>query len=98
METREQWEYLTRFMWASTENEGAMEYYFDNWPGQKPRKYAPETMIPELNVLGSQGWELVHMQPVGAVGNKRDVGFIAGEAMARWSNSYFCVFKRPKSW
>ena len=87
METREQWEYLTRFMYANTENEGAMEYYFDTFPGNKPKKYAPETMIPEMDELGRQGWELVHMQPVGAVGKNRDVGFIAGEGMPRWSNS-----------
>jgi hypothetical protein len=53
-------------------------------------------MIPELNSLGDQGWEMVHMEPIGAVGKKGDVGFIAGDAMARWSNSYFCVFKRQK--
>lgn len=93
----DKWEYLTRFMFASSDNEGALEYYLVQWPGEKPSKYDPETMIPELNVLGEQGWELVHMQPVGAVGNKGDVGFVAGEAMARWSNSYFCVFKRRKS-
>ncbi len=97
METREKWEYLTRFLWASSDNEGAMEYFFDTWPGEKPKKYAPETMIPELNELGIRGWELVHMQPVGAVGKNRDVGFIAGDAIARWSNSYFCVFKRKKT-
>lgn len=53
-------------------------------------------MIPELNSLGDQGWEMVHMEPIGTVGKKGDVGFIAGDAMARWSNSYFCVFKRQK--
>jgi hypothetical protein len=96
METRDKWEYLTRFMYANTGNEGAMEYYFDTFPGNKPKKYAPETMIPEMDELGNQGWELVHMQPIGAVGKNHDVGFIAGDAMPRWSNSYFCVFKRKK--
>jgi hypothetical protein len=96
METRERWEYLTRFVFANVENEGAVEYYFDNFPGSKPKQYSPETMIPELNELGQRGWELVHMQPIGAVGKNRDVGFVAGEAMPRWSNSYFCVFKRRK--
>ena len=94
---KKRWEYLTRFFYANAENDGAMAYYLMNWPGQKPAKYAPETMIPELDVLGEQGWEMVHMEPVGAVGKKGDVGFIAGDAMARWSNSYFCVFKREKA-
>jgi hypothetical protein len=92
----EKWEYLTQFMWAHVDNEGAMLHIANNWPGWKPPKYAPETMIPDLNSLGEKGWELVHMQPVGAVGKNRDVGFIAGEAMPRYSNSYFCVFKRRK--
>jgi hypothetical protein len=96
MEKRSKWEYLTRFLFANADNDGAMEYYLRNWPGEKPKKYAPETMIPELNELGGQGWELVHMQPIGGVGKNRDVGFVAGEAMPRWSNSYFCVFKRSK--
>lgn len=93
---KERWEYLTRFLYASIENEGAKAYMREKWPGWEPRKYSPETMIPELNELGDEGWELVHMQPIGAVGNNRDVGFVAGEAMPRWSNSYFCVFKRPR--
>ena len=96
METQDRWEYLTRFMWANSENEGAMEYYFDAYPGSKPKKYSPETMSPELDELGNRGWELVHMQPIGDVGKNHDVGFIAGEAFSRWSNSYFCVFKRKK--
>jgi hypothetical protein len=81
-------------MYANVENENALDHFLIQWPGEKPRKYEPETMIPELNALGKQGWELVHMQPIGAVGKNRDVGFVAGEAMPRWSNSYFCVFKR----
>jgi hypothetical protein len=90
----DRWEYLTRFVYANVENENALDHFLIQWPGEKPRKYEPETMIPELNTLGKQGWELVHMQPIGAVGKNRDVGFVAGEAIPRWSNSYFCVFKR----
>jgi hypothetical protein len=92
----EKWEYLTKFIWASIENEGAREYLQGAWPGWQPAKYSPETMIPELNAYGDKGWELVHMEPVGAAGKNRDVGFIAGEAIPRWSNVYFCVFKRKK--
>lgn len=96
MTTDKKWEYLTRFIHANIDNDGAMDYIHWNWPGWKPAQYAPETMIPELNALGSEGWELVHMQPIGAVGKNQDVGFVAGEAMPRWSNSYFCVFKRRR--
>ena len=94
MVSDDRWEYLTRFMYANVENENALDHFLIQWPGEKPRKYEPETMIPELNTLGKQGWELVHMQPIGAVGKNRDVGFVAGEVTPRWSNSYFCVFKR----
>ena len=93
----EKWEYLTKFIWASIENEGAREYIHGTWPTWQPAKYSPETMIPELNAYGDRGWELVHMEPVGAAGKNRDVGFVAGEAIPRCSNVYFCVFKRLKS-
>jgi hypothetical protein len=93
----EKWEYLTRFLWAHIENERAQAYIQHTWPDWQPAKYSPETMIPELNDYGQKGWELVHMQPVGAVGKNGDVGFIAGEGIPRWSSVYFCVFKRRKS-
>jgi len=92
----EKWEYLTQFVWANIENKEAREYIEQSWPDYQPARYSPETMIPRLNALGEKGWELVHMQPVGAVGKNRDVGFIAGEGLPRWSNAYFCVFKRRK--
>ena len=46
---KERWEYLTRFLYASIENEGAKAYIQEKWPGWEARKYSPETMIPELN-------------------------------------------------
>ena len=33
------------------------------------------------------------MEPVAKVGNKGDILF---QGAPRWSNQYFCVFKRPK--
>lgn len=95
MTSVQRWEYLTRFMYANIENKYAQEYLRIRKPDLEFAKYSPETMIPELNELGELGWELVHMEPVGAVGKNEDVGFVAGEAIPRWSNSYFCVFKRP---
>jgi hypothetical protein len=93
----EKWEYLTQFIWASIENEEAKEYIQRTWPDWQPAKYSPQTMIPKLDSLGDKGWELVHMEPVGAVGKNGDVGFVAGEGIPIWSNVYFCVFKRRKS-
>ena len=91
------WEYLTKFIWASIENQGAKEVIQQMLPDWQPARYSPESMIPELNAYGEKGWELLHMEPVGAVGKNRDVGFVAGEAVPRWSNVYFCVFKRRRS-
>jgi hypothetical protein len=53
-------------------------------------------MAPILNKLGEDGWELVHMEPVSAVGSNGDVGFQHGgsASFTTWSNVYFCVFKR----
>ena len=50
-------------------------------------------MIPELNTLGEQGWELVHMQPLERVGKTGDVRMGDG---GNWTNVYFCVFKRRR--
>ena len=51
-------------------------------------------MIPQLNALGEQGWELLHMQPVWA-GDKRDLMITDTSGMRTWTSTYFCVFKRP---
>lgn len=87
-----QWEYLTLFLEAKVRKEDAdnLKSRFDK---KRLPKYAPESMIPELDQLGAAGWEIVHMEPVAKVGNKGDILF---EGAPRWSNQYFCVFKRPK--
>lgn len=94
----EEWEYFTEFMYANIENAGAEEFLqrtFPNW--KNPPVYTPQTMIPHLNGMGKQGWELVHMEPVQIVGKKGDVGFgMGGSGTTHWSNVYFCVFKRRK--
>jgi len=95
----EKWEYWTGFLWAHIENEGAKELIKKSWPNWKnPPKYAPQTMIPQLNNFGEAGWELVHMEPVRRVGQNYDVYFSSGGGLAEinWSNAYFCVFKRRK--
>lgn len=89
----EKWEYLTRFVNAdakSNEAKAFLKQYRPNW--KNPPVYTPESMMPELDSLGDQGWELVHMEPVAKAGKKGDVYFGDGE----WSSTYFCVFKRRK--
>ena len=91
----DKWEYLSTFVQANVRAKGVKDYLKQHRPDMKkiPR-FAPETMLPELNALGEQGWELVHMQPVPR-GSKGDILF-SGEDRV-WSNVYFCVFKRLKA-
>lgn len=88
----EKWEYLTTFVEANARTKETKEFIKQRFDVKKPARYAPEAMIPELNKLGEEGWELLHMEPVAAVGGKGDVRFDNGY----WSNTYFCVFKRRK--
>ena len=89
----QQWEYLTTFVFANINNPGARETVTGMWPEWTPPYYTPESMIPNLDAWGAQGWELVHMEPV-AVGSNYDVHF-QGQ-VGDYSNAYFCVFKRPR--
>lgn len=90
----EQWEYFPTFIEANARDKGIKSYLQQRVPDlKKPPRYMPESMMPKLNELGAQGWELVHMEPVAGVGKKRDVLFDGGH---QWSNVYFCVFKRRR--
>jgi hypothetical protein len=88
----QKWEYLTVFVRANLSNPGAQEFVESIYPEGKAPIYAPESMVPDLNWWGEQGWELVHMQPV-LVGYNGDV-LISSEG--RYTNVYFCVLKRPR--
>jgi hypothetical protein len=85
----DQWEYLTLFLEAKASDKETKQFIRDRFD-KKPRRFSPEAMIPELNELGSKGWELVHMEPLPRVGGKEDVQF----NWRHWSHHYFCVFKR----
>lgn len=89
-----QWEYLTTFLEAEARFEEAFLQQFRDWKEGIPA-YAPEALIPRLNAYGEQGWELIHMQPVG-VGGKADVLMQDNSGSRFWSHTYFCVFKRAK--
>ncbi len=87
----EQWEYLTLFMEANKSTTDSMSFAIET---EELASYSPQLMMPELNRLGAKGWELVHMEPV-YVGSNEDVLIEEGGGMRRWTNKYFCVFKRP---
>lgn len=87
----EKWEYQTRFFEAKATDK-QIQAYIESEFDKKARRYSPESMIPELNALGEEGWEIVHMEPVARVGGKEDVLFTEHQ----WSNTYFAVLKRRK--
>jgi hypothetical protein len=88
----QKWECLTVFVRANIDNPGAQELVGNMYRGNQTPIFAPESMVPDLNWWGEQGWELVHMQPV-LVGHNGDV-LISSEG--RYTNVYFCVLKRPR--
>lgn len=65
------WEYYTLFLKADARREEEFLQSIASWKDGIPL-YTPESLIPGLNTLGAEGWELVHMEPV-VVGNKGDV-------------------------
>lgn len=86
-----EWEYYTTLLHARIEE-------IDTWaepmiPEEKHPKFSPFAIIPELNQLGRKGWELIHIEPVIA-GKHHDI-MVHPNGMVNWSNTYFCVFKRP---
>jgi hypothetical protein len=88
----EQWEYLSRILEADTRNAETTSY-LSELEGNEMPIYSPEAMMPELNRLGAKGWELVHMEPA-YVGSNNDILMHEGGGSRRWTNKYFCVFKR----
>jgi len=90
----QRWEYMTIFVKADARREAEFLKQYSDWKGGIP-EFTPESMIPKMNALGADGWELVHMQPV-YVGERRDVLVAdSGSGGRSWASQYFCVFKRP---
>jgi len=88
----ERWEYLTTFLEANMENIDMINVLGDLDANELP-VFSPEAMMPEMDKLGAKGWELVHMQPA-YVGSNNDIMLHEGGGSRRWTNKYFCVFKR----
>lgn len=87
-----QWEYYTMHLKAEAQYELPFLETLRDWKEGIPQ-FTPEALIPRLNAMGEQGWELIRIEPV-IVGSKADV-LVSGERT--WTNTYFCVFKRQKS-
>jgi hypothetical protein len=91
----QQWEYFTTFIEADV-NLSKRDIIAMFPDIADTGKYDPRAMISELDSLGQDGWELIHMQPV-VVGSNFDVAAGGSENTTKgpWTNKYFCVFKRP---
>ncbi len=89
-----QWEYMPTYLEARVDGKEIRNFLKEQTGVKRPPRYMIESLMPQLDKLGSAGWELVHMEPVPRVGKKGNV--LLG-ASSRWSNIYFCVFKRQKA-
>ena len=91
----DKWEYQTRFYYANANDPEIKDYLSNLYPGWNPAKYSPEAMEKSFNEKGEEGWELIHIQPVAGVGSNADIWWQGG-ATPKYSNAYFCIFKRRK--
>jgi hypothetical protein len=83
----ERWEHHVELITANAHYN--MPFVQQFYPPQTPiPAFAIQAILPRLNGLGGQGWELVHMQPV-RVGSNGDVDVESGG-----THVYLCSFKR----
>jgi hypothetical protein len=83
----ESWEHLVVVLIADIDNAGAMEYLAGMYPGWNLPVYTPESLTPDLNAYGQEGWELLSLQPVGLA----EDGKVTPDAS---TNIYLTVFRR----
>ncbi len=92
----QRWEYLTAILEANADREADFLMQFRDWKGPMP-EFTIEALMPRLNALGEQGWELVSLTPQ-AIGGRGDVLVQdAGSGGRTWTSKYLGVFKRPKA-
>jgi hypothetical protein len=84
------WEHYIEFIEADPQTH--MEFVQQFYPMGTIPKYAMQAILPRLNHLGEQGWEMVQIQPV-AVGKNGDI-LVGGAMSEKWTRTYMCVFKR----
>jgi hypothetical protein len=89
-EQNERWEHFVELITADSQYETPFVQQF--YPQGRVPVFAIQSILPRLNHLGEQGWELVHIQPV-RTGNNGDIMIEAGGAR-EWTNVYLCAFKR----
>ncbi len=89
-----QWEYLTLHLQAEAKSQ--LEELRKLFPDRDSfYDYSPMALIPQLDELGEEGWELISIQPVfpGEQGNVM-VNAAGPAEHYGWTHTYFCAFKR----
>ena len=89
----ERWEHLSRILEADAEDADVRAYMERYWHGDTPPRYSPEALMPALDELGEQGWELVSLQPV-LLDRNHDIDW--NHAGCLFSHTYMTAFKRRK--
>lgn len=89
------WEYLTLYLQADAKAQ--LEELRKRFPQEHGfANFSPRALIPELDKLGDEGWELVSASPV-EPGSNDDIHLFAyGTYKGTWTHTYLCIFKRPK--
>lgn len=91
----EQWETFITFLDADAIEQA--DFLARTWPQITFPRYAVQTLMPQLDAIGEQGWEPVSVQPV-IVGVNGDVIMPSSDSRGLgggfYSNQYLCVFKR----
>ncbi|MBK8031538.1 MAG: hypothetical protein J0M07_05830 [Anaerolineae bacterium] len=91
----QRWEYLTAILEANADREADFLMQYRDWKGPIP-EFTVEALMPRLNALGEQGWELVSLTPQ-FVGSRGDLLTTDGSGSRTWTSKFFGVFKRPKA-
>jgi len=84
------WEHYLELLEADAQQQP--EFIQQFYPSDSVPRYALQSLLPRLNQLGEQGWEIVQIQPV-MLGKNGDV-LINGAMSEKWTRTYLCVFKR----
>ena len=87
----ERWEYDVVTLEADARN--AEAFLRSKWPEQRFPQFASESLIPQLDDLGRQGWELVSAQPV-TLGKNGDATYFPGMVAEQFTHTYLCFLKR----
>jgi hypothetical protein len=88
----EQWEYTILLLAADPH---AQQAFFEQYevPPNQILPFDMRALIPQLNELGKDGWELVTLVPA-EMGDNGDFLLTSGYNSQHWIATFLCTFKR----